>query len=85
MSQDKLLQEQQLQERQEKLQGFFSKSQEWKEVKELLLDVIYSNADAKLKSVNCDKRDIYVGKCLAIQEIHDAVRDIKEMEVKKEE
>jgi len=50
-----------------------------------LLDVIYSNADARLKSVNCDNRDIYVGKCLAIQEVFDAVREIKEMEVKKKE
>ena len=58
---------------------------EWKEVKALLLDVIYSNADSSLKAVNCKNRDIYVGKCLAIQEVFDAVREIKEMEVKKKE
>jgi len=44
---------------------------------EEVFDPIYDNADAKLKSINCDNRDIFVGKCGAIQEIRNAVREIK--------
>ena len=78
-------QEQMRQERRERLRDFLTKSPEWNDFKAEILDPIFDNADSMVHTVNCDNREIYVGKCAALQEIYDAVDEIKSMEVKKVE
>ena len=81
---DRQLQEQQHQERRERLQVFLSKSQEWSDFRIEILEPIYGNAEMELKAINCaNNREIYVGKCAALQEIYDAIDEIK-MEKKQE-
>ena len=43
-------------------------SKEWEHLKQELT-LGYNNADEALKAVNCDKRELYVGKCRAYKEI----------------
>ena len=85
MFQDRTSQDQIRQERRERLQVFLTKSQEYKDLVEEIFSRIERNADMKLKTVNCDNRDIYVGKCIAMKEILEAVRYIKMMQFKRED
>ena len=71
-------------ERRERLQVFFSK-QEWGDLEEEVFKPIENNADIKLKSVNCANRDLFVVKCIAMQEIRVAVDEIRMMQLRKKE
>jgi hypothetical protein len=57
-------------QRNQRLQTFFQISTEWDDLKQEL-EQIYKNADDALKNISCEHREIYIGKCLAVQEILD--------------
>ncbi len=63
------MQQAQIQLRQEKLREWFrSNPSEWEDLKQEIF-VCLNNANNTLRSVSCENRDFYAGKCVGIEEI----------------